>query len=67
METMPHVQKAAILAAETCQTVFQDRRWNCSSIITAPYLTPDLTRGKYTCNLNSYSSDKNSCKYDPVY
>ncbi|CAH1369299.1 protein Wnt-11b-1-like [Tenebrio molitor] len=44
METMPHVQKAAILAAETCQTVFQDRRWNCSSIITAPYLTPDLTR-----------------------
>ncbi|RZC41025.1 Wnt-11b-1-like, partial [Asbolus verrucosus] len=44
MEAMPHVQKAASLAAETCQRVFQDRRWNCSSIITAPYLTPDLTR-----------------------
>ena len=46
MEAMPHVQKAATVAAETCQTVFQDRRWNCSSIVTAPYLTPDLTRGK---------------------
>ncbi|XP_063933567.1 protein Wnt-11b-1-like [Zophobas morio] len=44
MEAMPHVQKAATVAAETCQTVFQDRRWNCSSIVTAPYLTPDLTR-----------------------
>ncbi|CAG9768970.1 unnamed protein product [Ceutorhynchus assimilis] len=44
METMPHIQNAASLASETCRKVFSDRRWNCSSIITAPYLTPDLTR-----------------------
>ncbi|CAH0557004.1 unnamed protein product [Brassicogethes aeneus] len=44
MEAMPHVQTAAMLAADTCRIVFKDRRWNCSSITTAPYLTPDLTR-----------------------
>ncbi|KAJ8942866.1 hypothetical protein NQ314_009930, partial [Rhamnusium bicolor] len=44
MEAMPHVQNAAMLASETCRTVFRHRRWNCSSIVTAPYLTPDLTR-----------------------
>nr|XP_023021002.1 protein Wnt-11b-1-like [Leptinotarsa decemlineata] len=44
METMPHVQSAAILAAETCREVFKNRRWNCSSIVTAPFLSADLTR-----------------------
>ncbi|KAK9738587.1 wnt family [Popillia japonica] len=44
MEAMPFVQAAAALAAETCKIVFQHRRWNCSSIDKAPYLTPDLTR-----------------------
>ncbi|KAI4464402.1 wnt related [Holotrichia oblita] len=44
MEAMPFVQAAAALAAETCKIVFQHRRWNCSSIDRAPYLTPDLTR-----------------------
>ncbi|XP_018570906.1 protein Wnt-11b-2-like [Anoplophora glabripennis] len=44
MEAMPHVQNAAMLASETCRNVFKHRRWNCSSIVTAPYLTPDLTR-----------------------
>ncbi|KAJ8920937.1 hypothetical protein NQ315_015730 [Exocentrus adspersus] len=44
MEAMPHVESAATLASETCRNVFKHRRWNCSSIITAPYLTPDLTR-----------------------
>ncbi|GJQ84858.1 hypothetical protein Trydic_g479 [Trypoxylus dichotomus] len=41
---MPFVQAAAALAAETCKAVFQHRRWNCTSIDKAPYLTPDLTR-----------------------
>lgn len=44
METMPHIQKAAMLASDTCREIFRDRRWNCSSITTAPFLTPDLTR-----------------------
>ncbi|KAL1514205.1 hypothetical protein ABEB36_003498 [Hypothenemus hampei] len=44
MEAMPHIQNAASLAADTCRKVFRDRRWNCSSITTAPFLTPDLTR-----------------------
>ncbi|XP_056646842.1 protein Wnt-11b-1-like isoform X1 [Diorhabda sublineata] len=44
MEIMPHIQTAATLASETCRSVFKHRRWNCSSILTAPYLTPDLTR-----------------------
>ncbi|XP_044750174.1 protein Wnt-11b-1-like [Coccinella septempunctata] len=44
METMPHVQMAATIAADTCQKIFADRRWNCSSITRAPYLMPDLTR-----------------------
>ena len=50
MEMMPHVQTAAALAAETCKLVFQHRRWNCSSIDAAPYLTPDLTRGTVPCS-----------------
>ncbi|KAF7287177.1 protein Wnt-11b-1-like [Rhynchophorus ferrugineus] len=44
LETMPHIQNAALLASDTCRKMFSDRRWNCSSIVTAPYLTPDLTR-----------------------
>ncbi|XP_050308477.1 protein Wnt-11b-1-like isoform X2 [Anthonomus grandis grandis] len=44
MEVMPHIQNAALLTTETCQLIFNDRRWNCSSIAKAPHLTPDLTR-----------------------
>lgn len=43
---MPHVQQAAALAVETCQKVFEHRRWNCSSTNSAPNLTPDLLRGE---------------------
>ncbi|XP_017781202.1 PREDICTED: protein Wnt-11b-2-like [Nicrophorus vespilloides] len=44
LETMPYVQSAAQMASETCKVIFEDRRWNCSSIDTAPSLTPDLLR-----------------------
>ncbi|XP_022912686.2 protein Wnt-11b-1-like [Onthophagus taurus] len=44
MEAMPHVEAAASLASTTCKTIFQNRRWNCSSIDKAPFLTPELTR-----------------------
>lgn len=47
VEIMPHVQQAALLAAQSCKNIFKYRRWNCSSIDTAPHLTPDLTRGTY--------------------
>lgn len=58
METMPHVQAAALLASETCRTVFKHRRWNCSSITLAPYLTPDLTRGNLKINQVSFKPYK---------
>lgn len=56
LEIMPHVQQAALLAAKSCKNTFQSRRWNCSSIDTAPHLTPDLTRGKfvYSMSINKY-------------
>lgn len=45
-EIMPHVTKAAYLAVNTCTTLFQDRRWNCSTLFLTPKLTPDLITGK---------------------
>lgn len=51
IEVMPHVQQAAMLAVETCQKVFEYRRWNCSSTERAPQLTPDLLRGKILTKL----------------
>jgi hypothetical protein len=43
---MPHIVKAAAQAVATCQSVFADRRWNCTSIETAPSFTPDITTGR---------------------
>ncbi|PSN48112.1 Protein Wnt-11b-1 [Blattella germanica] len=45
-QAMPHIVRAAINAVSTCQTVFADRRWNCSSIEAAPNFTPDITTGE---------------------
>ncbi|XP_068232390.1 protein Wnt-11b-2-like [Palaemon carinicauda] len=45
VEVMPHVTQAARSAIITCQRIFQKSRWNCSSILNAPYHTPDLTEG----------------------
>ncbi|GLV37926.1 archease [Carabus blaptoides fortunei] len=45
METMPHVVSATTLAVDACKKLFSNRRWNCSSIETAPDFTQDLTRG----------------------
>ncbi|KAK6644537.1 hypothetical protein RUM43_000804 [Polyplax serrata] len=42
---MPFVVKAAEETVSTCQNLFEKRRWNCSSILTAPNYTPDLTTG----------------------
>ncbi|XP_077555962.1 protein Wnt-11-like isoform X2 [Haemaphysalis longicornis] len=36
---------AARLAVSACLEAFADRRWNCSSLLAAPRLTPDLTVG----------------------
>lgn len=45
---MQHVSRAAALAVVACQTVLQNRRWNCSSVRTAPRLTPELVKGGKT-------------------
>lgn len=42
---MPAVAHAARSAADVCQELFADKRWNCSSVLLAPKLTPDLTEG----------------------
>ncbi|VVC24564.1 Wnt,Wnt protein, conserved site [Cinara cedri] len=42
---MQHVSRAAALAVVACQTVLQNRRWNCSSVRDAPRLTPELAKG----------------------
>ncbi|KFM80239.1 Protein Wnt-11b-2, partial [Stegodyphus mimosarum] len=45
MEVMPHLVIAARDATSVCLAAFIDRRWNCSSINSAPHLTPDLVKG----------------------
>ncbi|KAJ9601226.1 hypothetical protein L9F63_000621 [Diploptera punctata] len=44
-QAMPQIVRAAQQTVVTCQTVFADRRWNCSSIESAPNFTPDITTG----------------------
>jgi wnt family len=44
-ELLPLLSKAAQTALATCQEAFADQRWNCSSLMQAPELSPDLTSG----------------------
>ncbi|KDR22144.1 Protein Wnt-11 [Zootermopsis nevadensis] len=44
-QAMPHIARAAAQTVATCQNVFADRRWNCTSIEAAPNFTPDITTG----------------------
>jgi hypothetical protein len=46
-QVMPHIAKAAGHTVATCQSVFADRRWNCSTVESAPNFTPDITTGKF--------------------
>ena len=50
-QLMVAVWEAARSASSTCQDVFSDRRWNCSSIELIPHKTPDLTRGEMKVHL----------------
>ncbi|CAH1781757.1 unnamed protein product [Owenia fusiformis] len=45
IDVMPIVKTAAYVAKQTCQYMFQDRRWNCSSIESVPKMTRDLSLG----------------------
>nr|QVQ68765.1 wnt 11 [Doryteuthis pealeii] len=45
LDIMSTVVHASLLAFETCQEQFANRRWNCSSINHVPQLTKDLVRG----------------------
>jgi hypothetical protein len=42
---MPVLIKAAKQAIEVCQKTFLGDRWNCSSLLLAPNLKPDLMKG----------------------
>ncbi|CAK5088049.1 unnamed protein product [Meloidogyne enterolobii] len=45
-ELIPHIINAASLTVDVCQAAFADRRWNCSSILTAPNLSAELNSAK---------------------
>lgn len=45
LDLMNTVSLAAFKGIESCQRQFHDRRWNCSSIKSAPKLSRDLKRG----------------------
>lgn len=47
-ELMPVIIRASQSTVSTCQKIFADRRWNCSSILLAPHLKPDLTKGSFS-------------------
>ncbi|XP_018331310.1 protein Wnt-11b-1-like [Agrilus planipennis] len=44
LEMFPFVESAASLATKTCQQLLHNRRWNCSTVETAPTFKPDLLR-----------------------
>ena len=46
LDVMSAVVESTTVTFDTCQEQFQDRRWNCSSIVSAPNFTPDLDKGK---------------------
>ncbi|XP_038051134.1 protein Wnt-11b-2-like [Patiria miniata] len=45
LDVMPAVVESTTVTFDTCQDQFQDRRWNCSSIKSAPNFSPDLDKG----------------------
>ncbi|CAK5089373.1 unnamed protein product [Meloidogyne enterolobii] len=47
-ELIPHIINAASLTVDVCQAAFADRRWNCSSILTAPNLSAELNSDTVT-------------------
>uniref|UniRef100_A0A1I8BE93 Protein Wnt n=1 Tax=Meloidogyne hapla TaxID=6305 RepID=A0A1I8BE93_MELHA len=47
-ELIPHIINAASLTVDACQSAFADRRWNCSSILTAPNLSAELNSDTVT-------------------
>lgn len=45
IELMSAVAQASHMTIEVCQAVFNDNRWNCSSVLNAPNFSPDVTSG----------------------
>lgn len=45
-DLMPVIIRASQTTVSTCQKVFADRRWNCSSVLRAPRYKSDLTKVK---------------------
>jgi hypothetical protein len=50
-ELIPHLITAASQTVDVCQWTFADRRWNCSSVMSAPNLSAELNSGQ----LHSFS------------
>ncbi|VDN06451.1 unnamed protein product [Thelazia callipaeda] len=44
-DLMPVLIQASQTTVSTCQEIFSDRRWNCSSVLRAPNFKFDLTKG----------------------
>lgn len=45
-DIMPIIIRASQTTVSTCQKVFADHHWNCSSILRAPQYKSDLTKVK---------------------
>uniref|UniRef100_A0A0R3RTF2 Protein Wnt n=1 Tax=Elaeophora elaphi TaxID=1147741 RepID=A0A0R3RTF2_9BILA len=56
-DLMPVIIRASQTTVTTCQKVFADRRWNCSSILRAPQYKSDLTKVKLILT-NPFSGTK---------
>ena len=48
LDLMPHIHAAAKEVLTVCMSVFSQHRWNCSSLLFAPYFLPELRLGRIT-------------------
>lgn len=45
-DLMPHIHATAKEVLSVCMAVFSQHRWNCSSLLFAPYFLPELRLGR---------------------
>lgn len=64
VELMPAVAQAARQAVASCQQLFSDMRWNCSSVLLAPTFTNDLVKGQLEYRLCLFDSKGQGLKVE---